>query len=96
MARVPLKCRDLMPAIMLGPTGTNPDGCQVGPHEVMMDSVICLLQIHGAGIEGLLGDAGCINEVVQGEGDRLDWRGLPEVGCTTGALHTNYQAAFSK
>ena len=31
----------------------------------MLDSVIRLLQVHEAGIEGALGDAGIVNEVMQ-------------------------------
>ena len=43
----------------------------------MLDSVIRLLQVHKAGIEGALGDAGIVNEVAQGEEVMdEDWRGL--------------------
>ena len=33
----------------------------------MLDSVICLLQVHEAGIEGWLSEASCVNEMAQGE-----------------------------
>ena len=33
----------------------------------MLDSVLCLLQVHEAGVEGVLSEASCVNEVAQGQ-----------------------------
>ena len=55
-----------MAASIRGPTPMS--RLQLTPQHVMLDSVICLLQVHKAGIEGALGDAGIVDEVTQGEG----------------------------
>ena len=48
-------------------TKANPNGLQLAPQHVILHRVICLLQVHKAGIEGALSGASCVNEVAQGE-----------------------------
>ena len=48
-------------------TRANPNGLQLAPQHVMLDSIICFLQVHEAGIEGALSKAGRVNEVAKGE-----------------------------
>ena len=50
----------------------------------MLDSVICLLQVHEAGIERALSKAGCVNEIAQGE-EMMDGGLAPSEGCLSWA-----------
>ena len=65
--------------------GANPNGLQLAPQHVMLDGVICLLQVHEASIEGALSEASCVNEVAQSE-EVMDGGLAPSEACLCRAV----------
>ena len=56
--------------------GAHPNGLQLVPQKVMLDSVIDLLEVHKAGIQWALGNASCVDdhEVAQAFEEVMNWR----------------------